>query len=50
MKRRSPLSRRLSAFARRVSRLPHNRPGTDKTWVHIAAHQYHLHRKAVRPA
>lgn len=47
MKRRS---RRLAALARRIMRLPHNKPGTDKTFVHVAAHQYMLHRRAVRPA
>ena len=47
MKRRS---RRLAALARRIMRLPYNKPGTDKTFVHIAAHQYMLHRRAVRPA
>ena len=45
MKRRS---RRLAALARRVMRLPHNKPGTDKTFVHIAAHQHYLYWKAVR--
>ena len=41
-------SRRLAALARRVMRLPHNKPGTDKTFVHVAAHQHHLYWKAVR--
>ena len=45
MKRRS---RRLAALARRVMRLPHNKSGTDKTFVHVAAHQHHLYWKAVR--
>lgn len=47
MKRRS---RRLAALARRIMRLPHNKPGTDKTFVHVAAHQYMLHRRTVRRA
>ena len=45
MKRRS---RRLAALARRITRLPYNKPGTDKTFVHIAAHQHHLYWKAAR--
>jgi hypothetical protein len=42
------ISKRLRSLARRVMRLPHNRPGTDKTFVHVAAQQFYLHRKAVR--
>lgn len=45
MKRRS---RRLAALARRITRRPYNKPGTDKTFVHIAAHQHYLYWKAVR--
>jgi len=44
---RSRLARRLKILARRISRRPWNRPGTDKTFVHIALHQYFLTRKAL---
>lgn len=40
--------RRLVQFARRISRLPQNRPGSDKTFIHHVVHQYRLHRRAVR--
>jgi hypothetical protein len=41
------ISRSLAALARRISRQPCNRPGTDKTFVHTALHQYHLYRQAI---
>ncbi|MFI5363015.1 MAG: hypothetical protein ACHQ49_13675 [Elusimicrobiota bacterium] len=42
------VQKRLRVLARLVMRLPHNRPGTDKTFVHITAQQHYLHRKALR--
>lgn len=41
------ISPELAKLARRISRQPWNRPGTDKTFVFVALHQYLLYRKAV---
>ncbi|MCX5796045.1 MAG: hypothetical protein NTY77_11170 [Elusimicrobia bacterium] len=41
------LSRRLRALTRRLSALPANRPGADKTRLHLAAQSFILHMRAI---